>query len=83
MKEEYFCPVCNGTGYEKHKYVRGDGEEVTEQICCELCRGVGKCKDELNKPKCVKETNFFEAEMIQEKNILVDYVYSSEDSFDN
>ena len=81
MKEENFCPLCNGSGYEKHKCVREDGEVVTEQICCELCGGAGKYKDAINKSKCVQEIRFFEAEMIQEKNSLLDYVNSDEDNY--
>ena len=81
MKEEKFCPVCNGTGYEKHKYVRDDGEVVTEKISCELCGGTGKFMDPLNQTNCVKETSFPKSEMIREKNSLLDYINSDEDSF--
>jgi len=46
------CQVCKGTGRERHKYVREDGELVEELLVCELCKGVGridsKCKNPID-----------------------------------
>lgn len=44
MKLKILCPVCKGTGKEKHKYVRNDGENVETQLTCELCKGTGNIK---------------------------------------
>lgn len=42
--EEIICQVCKGTGREKHKYIRDDGELVEELLVCETCKGVGRIK---------------------------------------
>lgn len=40
-KNDKICLICNGTGREKHKFIRSDGEYVEETIFCELCNGTG------------------------------------------
>lgn len=81
MKQKNRCPVCKGTGYEKHSYVREDGEEVSERIVCELCSGSGKivCKDDTSRYS--RETVSFEEEMLREKRSMLDYTSWDEDEY--
>ena len=58
MERTELCPVCKGTGKEIHKYIRDDGEQVAEEIRCELCNGTGRIKKE---PNFYEETRFAES----------------------
>lgn len=58
MEKTDLCPVCKGTGREYHKYTRDDGEQVVEEIRCELCNGTGRIKKE---PNFYEETRFVES----------------------
>lgn len=66
MKCTGICPVCKGTGYESHKYIRNDGEEATESISCELCNGNGSIGSNKEKSSCIVE---FAVEIDQTKTM--------------
>ena len=56
QKNNKTCLVCNGTGREKHKFIRSDGEYAEETIICELCNGIG-CIN-IREESTFKENNF-------------------------
>lgn len=72
MVENDVCKVCKGTGYEIHKYMRNDGEEVSEKICCELCGGTGKYSNVPMETKKSIKLISLEFESDQERSSLLE-----------